>query len=171
MRPLDYEVNSFEQIKALSNKLRVQILNLFSDGVERTNKQIALELGLIPTKVHYHVRELERVGLISVVKTNQIGGITEKYYLTVARNIRVPGDKQKEIMHFLSDEYFETYRKRSGEEDTLSHFYIFQLTEEEKKEFEEELKSVYKKWMTKSDEKDEKTENNWRFIQLLFKDK
>ena len=171
MRPTDYEVNSFEQIKALSNKLRVQILNLFSDGVERTNKQIALELGLIPTKVHYHVRELERVGLITVVKTNQIGGITEKYYLTVAKNIKVKSEQQKEIMHFLSDDYFEQYKKKTSEEETLQHFFIFQLTEKERKEFEDELKAVYKKWIVKSDSKEDDTTNNWRFVQLLFRDK
>ena len=57
-----------------------------------TVTQLAEVLGIPPNKVHYHVRELERVGLVRLVETREKGGILEKYYRPVARNFKVPDD-------------------------------------------------------------------------------
>jgi hypothetical protein len=63
------------------------------DSVERdamTAKQIADHLKEAAPKVHYHVRELERVGLLRLVETREKGGVLEKYYRSIAPDIFVP---------------------------------------------------------------------------------
>jgi hypothetical protein len=47
-------------------------------------------LGIAPAKIHYHVRELEKVGLLRLVETREKGGILEKYYQPIARDFAVP---------------------------------------------------------------------------------
>src|SRR5205823_777798 len=55
-----------------------------------TATQIGEALDLPANKVHYHVRELERVGLVRLVETREKGGILEKYYRLVAADLQVP---------------------------------------------------------------------------------
>ncbi|MFX9193241.1 hypothetical protein ABTN81_19910, partial [Acinetobacter baumannii] len=57
-----------------------------------TVTQLGDELGETPSKLHYHVRELERIGAIKLVETREKGGILEKYFRAVAKNISVPAD-------------------------------------------------------------------------------
>ena len=73
------------QIKALANPERVRILTLL---VERsgTAKQIADWVRATRGRVHYHIKELEKAGLIEQVRTVVTGGVVEKYYRAVARN-------------------------------------------------------------------------------------
>ena len=54
-----------------------------------TVTQLGDILGIAPARVHYHVRELEKVGLLCPVETREKGGILEKYYQPVAKNISV----------------------------------------------------------------------------------
>jgi DNA-binding transcriptional ArsR family regulator len=54
-----------------------------------TVTQVGDELGEAPAKIHYHMRELEKVGLLYLVETREKGGILEKYYQPVAREISV----------------------------------------------------------------------------------
>src|SRR6185312_2466204 len=53
-----------------------------------TVTQLGEFLGETPAKVHYHVRELERVGLVKLVATREKSGILEKYYRSVAKSFR-----------------------------------------------------------------------------------
>jgi leucyl aminopeptidase (aminopeptidase T)/DNA-binding transcriptional ArsR family regulator len=73
------------QIKALANPERVRILTLL---VERsgTAKQVADWIGGTRGRVHYHIKELEKAGLVEKVRTVETGGVVEKYYRAVARN-------------------------------------------------------------------------------------
>ncbi len=76
------------QIKALSNPERVRILTLL---IERpgTAKQVADWIGGTRGRVHYHVKELEKAGLVRIVAKVEKGGVLEKYYRAVARNFYV----------------------------------------------------------------------------------
>src|SRR5689334_24250914 len=53
-----------------------------------TVTQLGEYLGEAPAKMHYHVRELERVGLVKLVATREKSGILEKYYRSVAKSFR-----------------------------------------------------------------------------------
>lgn len=78
-----FTITDLDAIKALADPLRVHILSLF---IERpmTAKQMADRLKQPSAKIHYHVKELERNGLIAMVETREKGGILEKYYSAVA---------------------------------------------------------------------------------------
>lgn len=86
-----YEIASIEQLRAIADVLRTRIMELLRER-PMTVTQIAEILSLAPARVHYHVRELEKVGLVRLVETREKGGILEKYYQPIARNIVVAAD-------------------------------------------------------------------------------
>jgi DNA-binding Lrp family transcriptional regulator len=80
MKQLDYfEVKNLKQAKVLSHDLRMKIINMISDEKPRSAKQIADELGMSASKVHYHVKELVKLELLFLTATKINGGIVEKY--------------------------------------------------------------------------------------------
>ena len=86
--PEAYVLESIEQMRAIADELRQRI---FQELLQepRTVTQVADSIGVAPARVHYHVRELERVGLVNQVFTREKGGILEKYFRPVARNLTV----------------------------------------------------------------------------------
>jgi DNA-binding transcriptional ArsR family regulator len=109
-----YELESVEQLLAIADELRQRILEAL---IERamTVTQLGERLGLAPSKVHYHVRELERVGLVRLVETREKGGILEKYYRCVGRDVTVPasllrGLPPDELLATVT-QYFDTLRR------------------------------------------------------------
>jgi DNA-binding transcriptional ArsR family regulator len=83
-----YEIENIEQLRAIADVLRLRIIDVLLKR-SMTVTQLGEALGLAPAKVHYHVRELERVGLLRLVETREKGGILEKYYQPIARDISV----------------------------------------------------------------------------------
>ncbi len=77
-----------EQIHALAHPLRQRILNLLTNA-PYTNKQLATLLQVTPPRLHFHVRELLKVGFIEIVSEQQKGTMIEKYYRAAARVIRL----------------------------------------------------------------------------------
>lgn len=86
-----YEINSIEQLRTVSDMLRMRIVDILQEK-PMTVTQLGETLGMAPAKVHYHVRELERVGLLRLVETREKGGILEKYYQPIAHEISVAKD-------------------------------------------------------------------------------
>lgn len=71
-------------IKALGHPLRLQLLEqLIAEPA--SVQQLADRLGHVHAKLFYHVKELERNGLVEVVGENLINGITERFYRATAR--------------------------------------------------------------------------------------
>jgi DNA-binding transcriptional ArsR family regulator len=87
--PAIYEAESLEQVRALADELRLRIFSLLAQE-PMTVTQVGKALDVAPAKIHYHVRELERVGLVRQVFTREKSGILEKYYRAVARDLSVP---------------------------------------------------------------------------------
>jgi DNA-binding transcriptional ArsR family regulator len=77
-----------EQLKAISDALRMEIINLLVRE-EQTGKQLATQLSLSPSKVHYHLKELEHHGFIEVVRTEEKNGIVQKFYRSKAYDFKV----------------------------------------------------------------------------------
>jgi len=89
--PEVYSIASLDQMRAIADDLRIRIFDRLTRQ-PMTVTQLGEALGVAPAKAHYHVRELERVGLVKLVETREKGGILEKYYRAVARDIAVsPG--------------------------------------------------------------------------------
>jgi DNA-binding transcriptional ArsR family regulator len=85
--PEIYEFTSLEQLRAIADELRMRVIEVLASK-PMTVTQLGELLGEAPAKVHYHVRELERVGLVKLVETREKGGILEKYYRAVAKSFR-----------------------------------------------------------------------------------
>lgn len=83
----EFVVDNLETLKVLSDPLRIRMLDLMRDPC--TVKQVANELDIPPTKLYYHITQLEKHGLIVLVDTQIVSGIIEKHYQAVAQTIRV----------------------------------------------------------------------------------
>ncbi len=83
-----YEITTLDQLRAVADTLRVQIIDLLQDH-PMTATQLGELLGVAPAKVHYHVRELEKVGLLQLVEKREKGGVLEKYYQPIAKDFSV----------------------------------------------------------------------------------
>ena len=85
-----YRISEPAQMKALSHPVRVRILRVLMTKAA-TVEQLADELGEASGRIHYHVKMLERHGLIKLVNTKQKLGVVEKYYRAVASVFEVAG--------------------------------------------------------------------------------
>lgn len=75
-------------VKAIADPQRLRILEIFIRQ-KATVQQVATMLEETPAKIHYHVRELLKHGMIELVETVEKKGILEKYYRAVARNFYI----------------------------------------------------------------------------------
>jgi DNA-binding transcriptional ArsR family regulator len=89
--PEIYHVETLEQLRAIADELRMRILALLTNE-PRTVTEVARLIKEAPGKIHYHVRELERLHIVKLVETREKGGILEKYYRAVAKSIMVPSE-------------------------------------------------------------------------------
>jgi len=55
----------------------------------KTAKTLAAEMGCPTTRLYYHLRQLEKHGLVFVERTRLVSGIVEKHYRAIAREIRL----------------------------------------------------------------------------------
>lgn len=67
----------------VSHPLRVRMMHLLVFKAY-TGQQLAAEIELAASKVHYHLRELEQHGLVEVVATEEKNGIMQKFFRAVA---------------------------------------------------------------------------------------
>lgn len=78
-----FVIRDHETLRVVNDPLRMQLLGGLITR-EETGKQIADRLGLSPSRVHYHLKELEHNGLIAVQRTEEKNGIVQKFYRAVA---------------------------------------------------------------------------------------
>ncbi|MCC9309616.1 winged helix-turn-helix domain-containing protein [Kitasatospora sp. RB6PN24] len=95
-----------EQLRAINNVVRHRILGVLRDG-PATITQLAEKLGLAKGSSSYHVRLLERAGLVEVVNTRKVRGVTERYYARTSRGLSLPdpapGEPDIVMRHGLAD--------------------------------------------------------------------
>ncbi|WP_410771806.1 ArsR/SmtB family transcription factor [Fontibacillus sp. BL9] len=143
------ELKTLEEIRIYSDPYRIQIMNEFQKaGRPATVKEIADSLHEVPAKVHYHVKKLESIGLVSLVDTKLVNGITAKYYEPFQGQITIKKSEFDETVQqvFLSEtqnllsNLFEESKKRfllanqgPSPTGTLMNHDIF-LTKDEAKE-------------------------------------
>ncbi|QQE76684.1 helix-turn-helix transcriptional regulator [Brevibacillus composti] len=181
-----FDVTDPEALKSLAIPERVKILQLFEDLEPRTAKQIATELGENAARLHYHVKELVRVGLLQQVDTRVKGSIVEKYYEPVAKVIQVKLRLMiEENAQQLSDIMFTPFRTtekdlvrtlnrfvasdvdvRKEYKDTFAYNLTeFYLNQDERNEFVEEISKLLKKYKGHKNEGDRR---KFKFFDVLF---
>lgn len=160
-------LSSLEEIKAFSDPYRLQLLTTYRNfGQPATVKEVADYLKETPAKVHYHVKKLEKAGIIRLVYTQEINGIVAKYYEPTAErfvirhkehgkelNKVIQNESQRIVANFynnsknlvleamLNPNYYQD-KERLVEFISLDGFY---LTQEEAKEFRDFLKKLNRK--------------------------
>ncbi|HEV2474860.1 MAG TPA: helix-turn-helix domain-containing protein, partial [Chthonomonadales bacterium] len=159
-----YEIETIEQLRAIADVLRLRILDALIPQ-PMTVTQLGDVLGMAPAKVHYHVRELERVGLLRLVETREKGGILEKYYQPIARYIGVeqsllsaPANEAQALVSALlgqvHNNFLRAFRqgleKRSEKPDLMLGLGISRLfiTRDELKDLDKRIQELFKPYET-----------------------
>ena len=78
-----------DQLHALADPTRWRILGRLLDG-PASIQQLARSLGAAKGTIGHHVRVLDTAGLIRIVETKRVRGVTEKRYARVAGQFRLP---------------------------------------------------------------------------------
>lgn len=79
-----YYLENIEQLQAISDPIRYAML-IKMTAEARTGAQLARLMGMSRARAHYHLKLLERVGLVRFCGEGVVSGLTEKYYRAVGR--------------------------------------------------------------------------------------
>lgn len=83
-------LTTMEEVKAFSDPFRYKILMTFYRMKKpATVKEIAVAIDEVPANVHYHIKKLEKVGILKLVYTKEINGIIAKYYQPTAETFTI----------------------------------------------------------------------------------
>lgn len=127
-----YYINDLEQLKALSDPLRINILTALGT-TKQNSQQLANRLKINRTRIHYHLNILEEMGFIEVVDTDLVNGIVQKYYLPTAQAFVPAPDIFNELFcHEPID---------------------FSIIKSQEQEFLKEFKMLLKKYAAEQDDK------------------
>ncbi|WP_246061632.1 winged helix-turn-helix domain-containing protein [Paenibacillus oralis] len=109
------ELKTLEEIRIYSDPYRMQIMNEFQRlNRPATIKEVADAMREVPAKVYYHAKKLESIGLLQLVDTKLINGITAKYYKPFKGQINI---KKSELDETIVQVF------QSETEKLLSHLY------------------------------------------------
>jgi DNA-binding transcriptional ArsR family regulator len=75
-------------IKLLFTPKYAEIIRLV-DAEELSVSDVARKLGVNPGSAHYHMKELEKHGLVKLVREEIAGGVVRKYYRKSARHFTI----------------------------------------------------------------------------------
>lgn len=76
-------IDDIDQAAALLKPLRIELLKRMA--MPRSCPELASELGETTQKLYYHVKILEKAGLIEKIEERRVGGIMEGQYQATAR--------------------------------------------------------------------------------------
>jgi DNA-binding transcriptional ArsR family regulator len=112
-----FQIKDRETLKVITDPLRAQIMEA-ATLEPLTVKQVAVRLGLSPSKLYYHVNMLEKFGFIRVVETNRVGNMLEKTFQTVASQFDISpalltstSNEGKDVLYELVRSTLDTTRE------------------------------------------------------------
>jgi len=82
-----YFLETSDQMRAISETTRWRMLNLLI-AKPMTGSQLARILNISRPRAHYHLKILEKVGLIEFLEERQFNHMIERYYRAIARSFR-----------------------------------------------------------------------------------
>ncbi|GIH10435.1 hypothetical protein Rhe02_85020 [Rhizocola hellebori] len=99
-------IDDVSMLKALADPIRMTLLDLTMGQPDRTwtARELAAQVGVLPTNVYYHLNMLERHELLQVRDTRVVNGIIEKHYgagqysVTFHRRAGDGGDETRELV-------------------------------------------------------------------------
>lgn len=93
-----FMIEDLETMRTVADPLRVQMLELLVNKTHSA-RELAGKLGLAPSRLYYHINQLEKLGLIVVEETRQVGNLLEKYYRATAGQFEV----SRSLLNFQTD--------------------------------------------------------------------
>lgn len=78
-------LKTYEQLKSLSDPLRVRIVSLLTEEIH-SGQELSHITGISRSKIHYHLQDLEKNGLVKMVKENKKRNMTQKLYQAAAKS-------------------------------------------------------------------------------------
>lgn len=159
-------LTTMEEIKTYSDPYRLRIITFLKNSREEaTVKEIADYLGEVPAKIHYHIKKLERAGIIELVRTKEVKGIIAKYYYLTANDYLIEGEEiniqtkriyKSQVLNIVNEYYdkskeksIETLIKKFNNSENNAISIIsrdINIDEELFKEFDQELRNLVKKY-------------------------
>lgn len=140
-------LSTLDEIKTISDPFRLKIMLLFDENdAPMTVKQVAVKLGEVASKVHYHVKELERIGVLEIVETKEKAGIMEKFYLPTAICFKIEkniGSQENVEEHDLvgvnlfqamQDDFIRSNKMKKQDENGTLNYGRYFLTDDERKQ-------------------------------------
>jgi len=167
----EHVIHSLDTLKVYFDPVRTQIMQEVSN-TPRTVQQIAEALDVPFTRLYYHIKMMEKHGLIRMVDVKQMpGAIEEKYYQVSARMFVIerslltfdPESKNDGLELVLKNVFDASHKDvrhsvREGRIDMsvspphpkalLSRRLVFRLAEEKAVEFQQELMDLLVKYQS-----------------------
>lgn len=84
-------LTTYSQLKALSDPLRAEMMIRLCER-PYTGQLLSEKFSISRAKIHYHLKELEKNGLIEIVYTEEKNGIVQKFYQSVAKGFTPAAD-------------------------------------------------------------------------------
>jgi DNA-binding transcriptional ArsR family regulator len=97
------DASKTNRIDAMSHPLRARILRLLSDRDVMSPAQLSRELKAELSDVSYHVRRLERLECVELVKTRPVRGAVEHFYRAIERPL-IDTDEFEELDSFTAED-------------------------------------------------------------------
>jgi DNA-binding transcriptional ArsR family regulator len=93
-KPKVFIIREDEQRRAITSPLRMELMGLFTDGDPLSVATIAERMGRPATAIYYHVRVLEKAGLMRRVGKKQSGRRPEALYFPVADLFKIEAPRE-----------------------------------------------------------------------------
>ena len=172
-----YKIKHLEQIRLLSDPLKLQLLQAFAED-PKTTKQVATQLGESITKLYRHVDALFGAGLLEITGEKQKRGTIERTFRAIAQRFEADhslfsedgsGDginAARDILRAVEDEIVDVLAnaKPDEEEEAL----LARLRCKRSPEQIEDLRKTLVDWIDSTQqESEEDTENTQEFGALI----
>jgi predicted ArsR family transcriptional regulator len=159
-----YKIRDLEQVRLLSDPLKLQLLQSFAESA-KTTKQIAAELGESVTKLYRHVDALHDSGLLTVVEEKQKRGTIERTFRAVAHRFEADhtlfnheageagADAAREMLRIVETEIVDVLTHASDKESEQP--LLFRVKGKASPEQIAELRATLQDWLDTVQESEE----------------
>lgn len=164
-----YKIRDLEQVRLLSDPLKLQLLQAFAESA-KTTKEVAAELGESVTKLYRHVDALHDSGLLTVVEEKQKRGTIERTFRAVAERFEADhtlfsdeaGEEgtnaAREMLRVVEAEILNVVTHAGDEEDDEP--VIFRVRGKASSEQISELRAVLQDWLDKVQDCDQSSDDD-----------
>ncbi|HAL10201.1 MULTISPECIES: ArsR/SmtB family transcription factor [Mammaliicoccus] len=97
-----FEINTFEELKCISDKLRMEISMLLIEK-EMTATEIGKYLSIPKAKIFYHLKELEKYNMVKINRSEVKGSNVYKYYVATHNGFKVNPKLLNHYQNEISD--------------------------------------------------------------------